>query len=134
MKLVMTLLVRDEADVIEQNLEHHLAQGVDAFIVTDNGSLDDTLPILRRYEQRGLLELIEEPAQTYAQAVWVTRMAERAAAINADWNPASGKLSKFRSCEQQLSKLLANLDKLRRQGVIDDDEFALAKTKVLNEP
>ena len=85
MKLVMTLLVRDEADVIEQNLEHHLAQGVDAFIVTDNGSLDDTLPILRRYEQRGLLELIEEPAQTYAQAVWVTRMAERAAAINADW-------------------------------------------------
>ena len=69
MKLVMTLLVRDEADVIEQNLEHHLAQGVDAFIVTDNGSLDDTLPILRRYEQRGLLELIEEPAQTYAGRV-----------------------------------------------------------------
>lgn len=85
MKLVMTLLVRDEADVIAINLEHHLAQGVDAFIVTDNGSVDATLQILRQYEQRGVLELIREPAQTYAQAVWVTRMAERAAAINADW-------------------------------------------------
>ena len=85
MKLVMTLLVRDEADIIAQNLDHHLAQGVDAFIVTDNGSIDDTLPILRGYERRGLLEVIEEPAQNYAQAVWVTRMAERAVAINADW-------------------------------------------------
>ena len=27
---------------------------------------------------------------------------------------------------------LAHLDKLRRQGVIDDEEFALAKSKVLN--
>ena len=85
MKLVMTLLVRDEADIIAQNLDHHLAQGVDAFIVTDNGSIDDTLTILRGYERRGLLEVIEEPVQNYAQAVWVTRMAERAVAINADW-------------------------------------------------
>ena len=29
---------------------------------------------------------------------------------------------------------LAHLDKLRRQGVIDDEEFALAKSKVLNMP
>ena len=85
MKLVMTLLVRDNADIIALNLDHHLAQGVDAFIVTDNGSVDATLQILRTYQQRGLLELIEEPDQTYAQALWVTRMAERAAAIDADW-------------------------------------------------
>lgn len=38
MKLVMTLLVRNEADVIETNLEYHLAQGVDFVIVTDHGS------------------------------------------------------------------------------------------------
>ena len=36
MKLVMAMKVRDEADVIEQNLRYHHAQGTDQFIVTDN--------------------------------------------------------------------------------------------------
>ncbi len=34
----MTLVVRDEADIIAANLDYHLAQGVDAIIVTDHGS------------------------------------------------------------------------------------------------
>ena len=85
MKLVMTLLVRDEDDILALNLEHHLAQGIDRFIVTDNRSRDSTPQILRRYAERGLLEIIEEPGETYDQARWVTRMAERAAASGADW-------------------------------------------------
>ena len=44
MKLVMTLLVRNEVDVIRANLEYHLAQGVDFVIVTDHGS-DITLKL-----------------------------------------------------------------------------------------
>ena len=40
MKLVMTLLVRDEEDIVRENLDFHLAQGVDEVIVTDNGSED----------------------------------------------------------------------------------------------
>ena len=43
MKVVMALKVRDEEDVIEHNLRYHRAQGVDFFIVTDNGSVDRTL-------------------------------------------------------------------------------------------
>ena len=50
MKLVMTLLVRDEEDIVRENLDFHLAQGVDEVIVTDNGSEDDTLEIVRSYE------------------------------------------------------------------------------------
>ena len=85
MKLVMTLLVRDEADILRLNLEHHLAQGIDHFIVTDNRSVDSTPVILEEYSSRGLLSWIHEPSETYDQALWVTRMAERAASDGADW-------------------------------------------------
>jgi Ca2+-binding EF-hand superfamily protein len=35
--------------------------------------------------------------------------------IQADWDSAAGKLVKFRSCEEQLSKLFGNLDRLRQR-------------------
>lgn len=85
MKLVMTLLVRDEADIIALNIEHHLAQGIDHFIITDNRSVDATPLILEEYVSRGLVDLIHERSETYDQALWVTRMAEQAASDSADW-------------------------------------------------
>jgi hypothetical protein len=86
MKLVMTLLVRDEEDIVADNLDFHLAQGVDEVIVTDNGSVDGTLEILRSYEARGLVRIIIEPTDDYSQGRWVTRMARLAATEHdADW-------------------------------------------------
>lgn len=86
MKLVMTLLVRDENDVIGPNIDFHLHQGVDFFIVTDNASVDRTPYIVKEYEKRGLAQLIHEPDDTYAQSRWVTRMARIAARdYGADW-------------------------------------------------
>ena len=86
MKLVMTLLVRDEEDIVADNLDFHLAQGVDEVIVTDNGSVDGTLEILRAYEARGLVRIIVEPTDDYSQGRWVTRMARLAATEHkADW-------------------------------------------------
>lgn len=82
----MTLLVRDEADIVRENLDFHLAQGVDRVIVTDNGSVDGTLEILAEYERAGTVRVIHEPSDDYAQGVWVTRMARLAAAEeDADW-------------------------------------------------
>ena len=95
MKLVMTLLVRDEEDIVADNLDFHLGQGVDEVIVTDNGSVDGTLEILRSYEARGVVRIIEEPTDDYSQGRWVTRMARMAATEHdADefWWPRTGSL------------------------------------------
>lgn len=86
MKLVMTLLVRDEEDIIAANLDFHLAQGVDLMVVTDNNSEDETPGILDSYRRRGRVYLIREPEDTYSQAKWVTRMARLARVkFGADW-------------------------------------------------
>jgi hypothetical protein len=85
MKLVMTLLVRDEQDIVAEHLDFHLAQGVDEVIVTDNGSVDATLEILRSYEARGVVRIVLEPSDDYSQGRWVTRMARMAADDGADW-------------------------------------------------
>lgn len=86
MKLVMTLLVRDEEEILEANLEHHFAQGVDFVIATDNGSVDGTVAILERYERAGRLALLHEPGIDRSQHRWVTTMARSAARDHgADW-------------------------------------------------
>jgi len=89
MRLVMAMKVRDEDDVLEHNLRYHRAQGVDHFVVTDNGSTDRTPEILRRFESDGVLTLIEEPSTDDFRDQahwWVTRMARLAATdLGADW-------------------------------------------------
>jgi hypothetical protein len=86
MKLVMTLLVRNEVDVIETNLEYHLAQGVDFVIVTDHGSEDGTSEILREYERMGVAKVIRDEEEGHHQSNRVTRMAEIARlGHGADW-------------------------------------------------
>lgn len=88
MKLVMVMKVRNEDDVLEDNLRYHRAQGVDIFIVTDNGSTDRTPEILRRYRDAGLLHLIEEPSEDFRNQAhwWVSRMGRLAATeLGADW-------------------------------------------------
>ncbi len=86
MKLAMTLMIRDAADVIEANLRYHHAQGVDVFVVADNGSTDGTVEILERYEKAGLLRLERMPGQL--TEVWGsgrTKIARLAFELGADW-------------------------------------------------
>jgi hypothetical protein len=83
MHVVATLLVRDEAEIVRQCIEHHLQHGVDGFIVTDNGSVDGTRDILASCP--GILKIIDEPKHNHHQAKWVTRMARHACKYDPSW-------------------------------------------------
>ncbi len=86
MTLGMTLLARDEADVIEQWLAFHLNAGADFVVATDNSSSDGTTDVLERYAREGHVHLIHEPGDDLRQDEWVTRMARLAATdFGADW-------------------------------------------------
>jgi len=86
MRLIMTLVVRDEGEILAANLDYHSAQGVEFAIVTDHGSSDATPEILRRYEDRGLVRVLRVEGHQHHQSRRVTRMA-RLATIEyaADW-------------------------------------------------
>jgi glycosyl transferase family 2 len=85
-KLVLTVLARDEADVVDAQIAFHLNAGVDFVVATDNRSQDGTTEILESYARDGCLRVIHEPAEGLNQSAWVTRMARLAATEHgADW-------------------------------------------------
>lgn len=111
MRVVLTLLARNNQDIITTNIDYHLAMGVDHVIVTDNLSTDDTRSLVLRYVDRGLATLLDEPADDYNQSAWVTRMARMACSefaadwvINSDidefWWPSGGNLKQVLSSVQ----------------------------------
>lgn len=86
MTLAVTAMVRDEADIIRQWVEYHLAQGVDVLIVTDNASVDGTTEILEEYASAGTLHLRHDPVHRKQQGSVVTSMAREAFTVfGADW-------------------------------------------------
>ena len=86
-RLIMTLLVKNEEDMLEENLLFHKMMGVDGFIITDNNSSDRTPEIIRKYKEKGwVLDAIDEKATNYEQKKWVDRMIWKAKTeYKADW-------------------------------------------------
>ena len=52
----MTLLVKNEEDILEENLLFHKYMGIDGFIITDNGSSDRTGDIIKKYVLKGWIK------------------------------------------------------------------------------
>ena len=85
MKLVQTLVVRDEVDIVDDQLAYHLNAGVDFVIASDHESTDGTTEILERYARDGHLVRLEVQGEMQ-DGPWRTRMARLAATEHgADW-------------------------------------------------
>jgi hypothetical protein len=85
MKLVQTLVVRDEADIVGTQVAYHLNAGVDFVLATDHDSQDGTIEILESYARQGHLRLFREQGEM-RESAWRTRMARLAATeYRADW-------------------------------------------------
>ncbi|HEY6472532.1 MAG TPA: glycosyltransferase family 2 protein, partial [Acidimicrobiales bacterium] len=84
MKVVGLYVVRNEVDVIETNLRHHLATVLDEAIVLDNGSTDGTLQIVARLAEELPIQVASEVGPIY-QSDRTTRLARYAVWQGADW-------------------------------------------------
>jgi glycosyl transferase family 2 len=85
MKLVQTLVVRDEADIVGEQIAYHLDAGVDFVIASDHESEDGTTQILEQYAREGHLRLIRVQGEM-RDGPWRTHMARLAATEHgADW-------------------------------------------------
>ncbi|NPA11419.1 MAG: glycosyltransferase family 2 protein [Epsilonproteobacteria bacterium] len=71
--LTMTILVKNEADIIEKNIRYHVGKGVDSFVVMDNDSTDGTRDILEKLKKEFEITIIDEKG-TYNQAKWMTKL------------------------------------------------------------
>ena len=90
MRLSMNLLIKNEADIIEDNIRFHAKQGVDCFVVMDNGSDDGTRDIIRALQQEFDIHLIDRPELDYQQSNWKTEMARISRSrLGADWSIAN---------------------------------------------
>ena len=85
MRLVETLVVRDEADIVGAQIAYHLNAGIDFVIATDHASRDGTTEILDSFARQGYLRRLPEKGPV-REVEWRTRMAQLAANDHgADW-------------------------------------------------
>jgi hypothetical protein len=83
-KLVQTLVVRGEADLLDAQIAYHLSAGVDFVIASVSRSAEATSDVLKRYESGGHLRLLPEEAPSRVDVR--THMARLAATEHeADW-------------------------------------------------
>lgn len=74
-KLIMTLVVRNEEDILEKNIRFHSAMGVDGFIVVNHKSTDKTSDILEKLKNENIvLDVLEKNSPNHQHHKWVNEM------------------------------------------------------------
>jgi len=85
LNLVMTILVKNEADIIEANIRTHTKFGVDHFVIMDNNSTDGTREILSKLQKDFSIVIIDEKGY-YQQKRFMTQLAfEAKRRFKPDW-------------------------------------------------
>jgi glycosyltransferase involved in cell wall biosynthesis len=87
MRTIGVTMVRDEADIIDATVRHMLDE-VDAVLVADNLSTDDTPAILRgiQRDHPDRVTIVDDPDPAYRQSDKMTALARRARLeLGADW-------------------------------------------------
>ncbi|TDT66069.1 glycosyltransferase family 2 protein [Frigoribacterium sp. PhB116] len=123
MTLAVTLMVRDEADVLPTWLAYHVAQGMDVLVVTDNGSVDGTREILEQFaaESPVVVDLRHDPVHRKQQSATVTRMARDAHTVHgADWvvNADADEFLVAKDRQLSLREVFTRLDPAVRAFVV----------------
>jgi hypothetical protein len=84
-RIVQTLVVRDEEDIVGAQIGYHLNAGVDFVIATDHASRDGTTDLLESFARDGVLRRIAVQGEMH-DGRWRTQMARLAAVEHgADW-------------------------------------------------
>jgi len=74
-KISMVILVKNEEDIIKENILFHSKMGVDSFVVMDNNSTDNTKNILQELQKEIKLTIIDETGP-YQQSKFMTKIAK----------------------------------------------------------
>jgi len=116
-KITMTLLVRNEQDIIAENIRFHHALGVDSFIVMDNLSTDATPDIIKELSREIDIDYLRQSQDDYNQWQWVTELA-RAAAVDhkADW-VINNDADEFLKRRRDLRELVYNSETEKDQSI-----------------
>lgn len=128
MRLTMNLLVKNEEDIIADNIKTHAALGVDSFVVMDNGSEDNTASIVEELSKNYHIKLIHRPQLDYQQSNWKTEMAGIARKeLGADWVIANDAdefwIPKQGNIKDELSRTGSIINCTRRNILFDFDAF-----------
>lgn len=79
LKLFMTIVCKNEENIIEQQIRFHKEMGVDGFIVLNHNSDDNTLNILEKLKNEGIVaEIITKKAKEHKHHIWVEEMVKLA--------------------------------------------------------
>ena len=77
MQIFGVMMVRDEVDILRVNILHHLALGIDQFLIVDNGSSDGTDLLLEELSRDGRVQWTRDPGPYYQSEI-TTELAHEA--------------------------------------------------------
>lgn len=137
-RLSMNLLVKNEVDVIADNIRFHATQGVDCFVVMDNGSTDGTLEAVEALKDDIDIHIIRRPVKDYQQSNWKSEMAFVSRdLLGADWSIANDAdefwVTESKNLKASLGKW-GSIVACPRYNMIPDETFHEPDFHYLNSP